>query len=199
MKPKPTLLVLLIAALALFAGACGSDSDESSDTTEKKETTTTEAESEEGGDEADEETTATVSDEEFEATITAFTDSITAANGDPCVIFAAVSATTEFPDPANPAQVEVALTVYDVMFGAIADSAPPEFAAQAEVIRNAGTQLQTDAEANGHEPAWFLETVGTVFNEGEVSDALDTYFAQTQAACSPTEPGAEAPSTTMAG
>jgi len=183
MHRKSTLVALLLAAVALFAGACGSDSDESSDTTAKKTTTTTEAAA--GDDETDTETTNEVSDEEFEAAITEFTDAVEAADGDACLVFAAVGSQTDFPDPANPAQVEVALRVYDVMFGAITASAPPEFATQAQVITDAGEQLQADGAANDYEPEWFLEAVGTAFSEGEVAAALDTYFEQTQAACVP--------------
>lgn len=198
MHRKSTLVALLLAAVALFAGACGSDSDESSDTTVKKTTTTTEATSD---DDADSDSGDEVSDEEFEAAITEFTDAIEAADGDACLVFAAVGSQTDFPDPANPAQVEVALRVYSVMFPAIAASAPPEFAAQAEVITAAGEQLEADGAANDYEPEWFLDAVGTAFTDGEVATALDTYFEQTQAACAPAGgAGTDAvPSTTVAG
>jgi hypothetical protein len=189
MTRKITLAAVLLAVFALFAGACSSDSDESSSTTEKKETTTTEA----GSEDDEEATTDTVSDEEFETQITAFTDTIKNADGDTCTIFEAVNADTQFADPANPGQVEVALTVYDVMFNAIADTAPPESAAEADTIRAAADALKTEGAENDYDPEWFLSAASTAFSGEEVSAALESYFTQAQTLCAPETP------TTVAG
>ncbi|CAN5604673.1 hypothetical protein BH10ACT3_BH10ACT3_10410 [soil metagenome] len=192
------VLVALLALFALFAGACSSsDSDAGTTTTRKAATdegsTTTAADGQDTDTDTDtEDASAPVSDEEFDAQIGAFTDRITDAGADTCAVYTAVSSETEFPDPANPEQVKAAVGVYDVMFGAIAATAPPEFAAQAATIVAAGDELATQAEAEGYEPEWFLEAIETVFSGDEISTALDTYFQTAQSVCdggSPTTVG----------
>lgn len=177
---------VLIAVLALFAGACSSSDSEGATTTtekeKKEETTTTDAE----GTDADT-TSDTVSDEDFDAAIGELTDQIDAADGDACGlldVFTQMS-TVDLPNPSTAAQVKTATGLLDQLFTAIADSAPAENAAEAETIRSTVESFDAAVEENDYDPEWFNSDDNDPFSDEEFSAALETFYTTATAACAP--------------
>jgi hypothetical protein len=194
MNPRRAIGALLFASFALLAGACSGSDDADETTTTKKETTTTEAADSEDSD--DSETTDTVSDEEFDAVVGEAASSIEAASGDACTLFTAFTdlSAVQLPDPSTPAQVETAVGLLDTLLSTIANTAPPEFAAEADALNNAVTTFNAAAEENDYSPEWFSSSDADPFSDPETSAALDAYLGTVSQQCAP-----ETTETTVAG
>jgi len=196
MMRKLTLGALLIAVLALFAGACSSsDSDESSDTTEKKETTTT------AGDEESDE----VSDDEFDAAVSEVETALSEAGTEPCGIIEVFSGLGAFdlPQPSSPAQVESAIAVLTTMMNTIATS-PAVSETDTETILAAVDAVTSEAEENDYSPEWFDSDETDPFNSDELAGAMESGITAIGTECgvpmddgSGGAGGAMAPSTTV--
>ena len=169
MNTRRSIGALMIASLALFAGACSSDSDGSggSEGSSKKETTTTAAE----------ETTTTeapLSDADYQVRIEEISTAITGAGTDLCALSAVT--TDGPPTPTTSAQVQSAVDLYARLLNAVADSFPAESAAKGEALRTAATTLQTDAAAGEYPVDFFESETSTAALSGEGYTAAMTEY-----------------------
>ncbi len=194
MMKRLTISALLLATLGLFAGACGGSDDAADETTTtKKETTTTEAGASDDEDSGSDE----VSDEEFDEAISVVSDEITAAGTDSCALFDVLNSMdgVDLPDPSTQNQVKSAVGLIEQLFVAIADSAPPEFATEADTLRNSIEEFGLQAEQNDYDPEWINSSEADPFAAPGATDALTTYFGAVATNC----PGAMEDMEGMAG
>jgi hypothetical protein len=193
MIKRLTVGALLLAALGLFAGACGSDDAADETTTTKKETTTTEAE-DSGDDSEDDASSDEISDDEYMERISIISEQISSANGDVCVLLDTLTMDdTDLPEPATAAQVEASVELFQDTFYALADAAPAGLETQAEAVRTAIDTFAAEAADNDFDPAWAEGT--EPFSDPESEEALTTYFTSVATECIPMD-GTE---TTVAG
>ena len=192
MIKRLTVGALLLAALGLFAGACGSDDAADETTTTKKETTTTEAEDSDDG--AEDESADSISDDEYMERISLISEQISSANGDVCVLLDTLTMDeTDLPEPSTAAQVEASVELFQETFHALADGAPAGLEAQADAVRTAIDSFAAEAADNDFDPAWAEGT--EPFSDPESEEALTTYFTSVATECIPVD-GTE---TTVAG
>ncbi|MHB1139668.1 MAG: hypothetical protein ACYC2O_11990 [Microthrixaceae bacterium] len=185
---------LLLATLGLLAGACGGSDDKADETTTtKKDTTTTEA----GDDASDPDDTTEeeqVGDDEFDAQVGEVAATVESANGDVCVLMSVLTeGTTDLPNPSTPAQVKTATAFVAQVLNAIADSSPPENAAQAETIRSTATQVEADAADHDYDPEWFNSSDYDPLSSEESMAALTTFYEVATTNCATGDTPATAP------
>ena len=182
--------VVMVATLALFAGACSSDDD-------SKSTTTTTAK----GDKTTESTVKPMSNEEFSATVAETSAAITAAGTDLCAVSSAVVGLgADLTPPANSEQSKDAVSLYVVLLNSLA-GLPAESPASSEALRNAAIALPAEAEAAGY-PADFLSggTETKSLSGAEIATAFDEFQQAATAQCAPaapTDPAADPSASTV--
>jgi len=185
--------LVLIATLALFAGACSSSKDSSKDSS--KSTTTTTAK----GDKTTSSTAKPLSDEAYNASVSKISDSIKGAGTDLCAISKVTTAGP--PEPTNPKQTEEAVGLYVELLNAVAESFPANSAAASESLRIAANTLQTEAKAAGYPPDFLSGPAGQKALSGDgYTAAMTEYQTLFQAQCAPpaaADPGADPSASTV--
>ena len=178
MTTRRALSVALIATLALFAGACGGDSDDAS-----KDTTTTVV------DDATE-TTTTLTDDDYAARIEAVNAAIDAAGTDVCALASSMEETP--PAPSTPAQVELFVGTAVKLYQAIGATFPAEATASTEAWNTLANELQTAAADAGY-PVDFFEGEGAaaVLSGPTYEAATTEYQAIYQEQCATDAPADE--------
>ncbi|CAN5604732.1 hypothetical protein BH10ACT3_BH10ACT3_10420 [soil metagenome] len=178
---------VLIAGLALFAGACGSSDSDAETTTTKKETTTTASDSSDSSDGTDDSTEDTVSDEDFDAAVDEVSGQLDETGGDICGVLEVMggSGSNELPTPSTKAQVKTAVALLDQLFGAIADAAPAEYASEADTIRTAMTGFDETAKEKDYDPEWFNSDEADPFKDEAASNAMNNFYDTASEACAP--------------
>ena len=169
MTPRHLAAASLVAALALAGTSCGDDPEPTDDpttvtTTSTSTTTTTTVDgttpptdAEAPGDDAttgstapDDGTTAPATPfAEGAAQVRTMLDRATTA----CDLVAISEFTATLAEPTGPAEVRRMVELQAELFVAIADTAPAQFAAQADVVRRVAGSLVAEAEAVGFDLA----------------------------------------------
>lgn len=189
------LLVALLAALALVAGACsdddsgkGKDDDRSTSTTEKesdskgsdgKESDGEESEGEEGTEEP----------QEFGEAMTDLSERLRNAGGDRCELLQIYMGMGTTTSPETPEEVQKAVTFTTDWLIAMAESLPPEQAADAEVLRNTAEQFQEEARSLDYDPEKMAETSPNSFQSQEFQNAMTTVVRGLATECDPEAAG----------
>ncbi len=182
--PTRALGALGLTAVLLFAGACSSGSDDAKEDEKKdetsEETTTTVAE-----------TQAELSDEEFSAGLTEFSEAMEAAGTDICKMGEAQSLVPQAA-PANERQMEETIKVYTDMLRSYA-AAVADDAATSETLSTTADELEAAAKEAGY-PADFLtpenpEDAPAVLSSPEYQAASEAMSTRFNAECP--QPGTE--------
>lgn len=172
---------LTVAALSLLlpfaAVACGSDDDKAD--TAKTTTTakgsgsaeTTVAPDAETGDTTPEQPTPTMSQEDFDAAITAFNTSLDAAGDDFCKITAATDSLT-VTGAGTTDQAKALYQAFADVLNAVADHLPADSGADSATLKSAAERILTDAEADGYDPATLSAGGPEVFTDPEVAKSM---------------------------
>jgi hypothetical protein len=157
-------------AVVLTAGACSSDDDPSPRSSTSVTTTSVP-------------TPSTVSDADFDSQATTAELMIRNAGTDPCAVIKAFAPASSLPTPVNPTQTERGVRVVAELFNSAAASAPPEAAADAEVLRRSAAELVAEGAAAGWEPNWLMQTPKAITN---VTQAFTNYQAAVTKVCGST-------------
>ncbi|MCX6525502.1 MAG: hypothetical protein NTX58_12205 [Actinobacteria bacterium] len=184
--------VVMVATLALFAGACSKDNN-------SKSTTTTTAKGDKTDKSTPSSTAKALSDEAYSAKVDEISTAITGAGTDLCKLS---TVTTEGPpEPTNPKQTEAAVGLYVELLNAVAGAFPAESAASSESLRMAANTLQTEAEAAGYPTDFLSGDAGQKALSGDgYTAAMTEYQSIYQAQCAPaapTDPAADPSASTV--
>ncbi len=187
MSPRTLFTAILVTALPFAAVACGDDEPEattgSTTTTTVDESDTSDA----GTSDADtSDTTDTTDDESSDATL-AFADGLDEARSrldgasSICDLVEISDYVDSVQQPEGPEEVKAAVEFQSDLWRAIADSAPEEFAAQAQVIRGIAEQFPAEAEAVDYD----FQAIGDLesINSQEFEDALLAFYQATVETC----------------
>ncbi|UDY34752.1 hypothetical protein [Dermatobacter hominis] len=172
--PRRTLAVaaVLLTAVALTVGACSSDDDASPRSSSSVTTTSVP-------------TPSTVSDADFESQATTAELMIRNAGSDACAVLRAFAPASSLPSPINPTQTERGVRVIVELFNTAAASAPPEAAADAAVLRQAGADLAAEGAAAGWAPNWLMQNPKALTTP-EFIQAFTNYQSAVGTTCGPT-------------
>jgi len=186
---RTTAAAVLISGLALLVGACsGSDSEGASTTAEQKTATTTTTTTTTTTKDEDEDASSsgsTMSDDEFAMAVNDISQEIGATGGDTCGLLEVLQTmgAADLPDPSTPAQVEAAVGLVAELYTGIANSAPPEYAAEGATIAAAMVDLEAQAAAQDYDPEWFNGAEFDPFGSVEVTAALTTFATAATESC----------------
>lgn len=175
-------LLVLVASIALFAGACSSDSEPESKKADKSSTSTTEKKGDESSSTSEQPTTS-LGDEAFTTAINKVNSEIEAAGTDPCDLLTALS--SEPPAPGNPTQAKQLVETYSnllkVIGGAVTATSPDS----AKVLEEASAQIHTLGETKKFAADLFeSKEFSEIMNSEKVSGALAKFTELTQK-CAP--------------
>lgn len=186
------------AVAALFAAAaCNDDADDASTkttTTTTAVTTTSITVPTPTG--LIEITTTTADPTQFGQTIGSVQGDLAAAGDDLCKIAAATSDLEQAGAPTTTADIQALLTVYGDVFNKIADALPDESADDAEVIRDAVTEMLAKGAASDYDPNSFTETgPAGLFDNPAMATTMERVGKKIADECPGIGPG-DAPTTT---
>lgn len=175
MRMKRHLVAVVGAGilLASTAAACSSDDSASPRSSTTASTTSSAL------------TPSTVSDADFEDQATTAEMMIRNAGGDACAVVQAFSPASSLPTPINATQTERGVRVIAELFQAAAAAAPPESAADGQVLANAANALIAEGQAASWEPNWLMQTPKAI-SDPAVSQAFANYQAAVAKTCGAT-------------
>lgn len=129
-------------------------------------------------------TTTTLADADYERIVGGISDLITAADNQRCPLVSAFTAFGQLPDPANEAQVRMAIGVTLELLVASAASALADQPEQAATISATADALMAEAEAAGYAPDWLNTPPGNQALAGEdFVAAFEEYQVLTEELC----------------
>ena len=187
-----TAVAALVAAVSLMGTACGDDPEPADDptvvtttTTEAATTTTPPADDAGAGDGATTESTTPAEGTAAPATgfaqgaaqIRTMLDAATV----PCDLVAISEFTATVQDPSGPAEVRQMVELQVELLMAIADTAPAQFAAQADVVRRVAGSLLAESEAVGFDLA-AVQTLPSLMSD-EFQTAFFSFYEDTADSC----------------
>lgn len=127
-------------------------------------------------------TPSTVDDADFDSQARTAELMIHNAGADPCAVIKAFSPTSSLPTPVNPKQAERGVRVVAGLFQAAAATAPPEAAAEAQVLSSAATALLAEGAEKNWDPAWVVAIPKTI-SDPTVTQAFATYQSTVAGTC----------------
>ncbi|HTO00439.1 MAG TPA: hypothetical protein VL068_07170 [Microthrixaceae bacterium] len=187
-KTRGISLLVIVASLALFAGACSSDGDAESKKSNK--TTTTEAKTKDGKDDkspdsSPESSLPKLSNEEFSKQLAIVNKGVTDAGTNPCELVAALNTTP--PLPTNPTQAEELLGTYTLLLQSVAKALPASSTANVKALNEGADELAKVGKAQEFSPDLFTSTeFGAVMSSEPVTSAL-AEFTELSSKCAPAD------------
>jgi hypothetical protein len=182
--------IALMAVIALVAGACGGD--DKADDDKKKSTTTTEK-STETTDAGDDATTTTVSDADFEASVTKAKDALDEAGTDPCKVMETFETLgMSVGNPSNTEQRKQATALAVAFYLALADAAPDDLKAEADQVRATVEEIEKEGEESNYSEE-FLNEPEAIKNDSSFNDASGKIMTAFTTQCGATTPSTVAP------
>lgn len=132
-----------------------------------------------------------MNDADFDEQATTAELMIRNAGSDPCAVIKAFSPASSLPTPINPTQTERGVKVVAGLFRAAAASAPPDAAADAQVLAKAADDLLAEGTAAGWDPAWVIG-IPKAISDPTVTKAFASYQGAVAKSCNPTSTTAPA-------
>ncbi len=175
MRPSIRSAAVLMLASVLVIGACGS-ADKSISATES--TTTSKAKA--GSDET---TTTTVDPQKFSDTLATLTTQIEDQRGDLCGLVGVLDGAGAAGNPTTADQAIAAATFLGMAYGAIADAAPAEASADAEVVRTAAESMVAETQQPGFDLEKFTSKGPAAFSDEKFLDSMSSLFAVVSKQC----------------
>ncbi len=191
-------VAVVVASLALFAGACGgSDEDAKSSTTVAKTDSTAKdssdsdrdsgspdstgsPESTEGGEDGDT-GTGSVGDADFSSQMEKINSAIKSAGTDPCAISTAQN--TEPPQPANATQVAKVVETYTLLLRSMAGSLPEKSSAAAKSLMKVADAVDKAAKDSDYDVEFFSSNaLAKAMSDNGINEGISA-FAQTTKGC----------------
>lgn len=162
----------LVACVAASAALVACNSSESGDA-KRYRTTTTEADS----DSAPVTTTTVPDPAQFDATLERLDAEVDSVRGDVCGLIGVLDGAGAAGNPSTPEQATAAARFLAKVYGAFADAAPPELAADAARIREAADGMIAETEASDFDVEKFMEEGPAAFNDEDFVTAVSNVFA----------------------
>ena len=119
----------------------------------------------------------------FDRSMSQLKASIDAAKGDACKIVTALQTSTAGGSPSSPAQAESAYNVIAATLNALADSAPPESAADSNLVRGAVKKMMDSAKADNYSVTQFAGGGPKALQSEELGAALSRLFQSIATKC----------------
>ena len=119
----------------------------------------------------------------FDRSMSELKANIDAAKGDACKIVTALQTSTAGGSPSSPAQAETAYNVIAATLNALADSAPPASAADANLVRGAVKKMRDSAKADNYSVTQFAGGGPKALQSEELGAALSRLFQSIATKC----------------
>jgi hypothetical protein len=195
MSRRRTILlpfIALVAVIALVTGACGGD-DSAGDDSEKTTTTAEESTTTADDGSGEDAPTTTVSDADFEASVTEAKEALAAAGDDPCKVMETFeSLGMSIGNPTNRDQRKQATELAVAFYVALADAAPADLAEQADQIRATVEKIEQEGEETDYSEE-FLNEPEAIKNDTTFNDASGKIMTAFSTQCGDTAPTTAAP------